>query len=121
MDVFGKGSRNLLDSLGLRRRGRCGCSGRLRLRSEALCRAADKLTILDRALDEPVAFTETRDTLVDASLAEIVVTTVAGTAVIVDIGHNLFTSIAEDSPWSFGDLDWGGDTERQDMLGTLSD
>jgi hypothetical protein len=76
---------------------------------------------LNRALDEPVALSKTRDTLVDASFTEVIITAIAGTAVIVDIGHNLFASIAEDSPWSFGDLDWSGDTERQDVFGALSD
>jgi hypothetical protein len=66
---------------------------------------------LDGALDQPVTFSQARGTLLDASLAEVIVAAFAGAAVIVGVIHYLIASIAEDSPWSFGDVDWLSNTE----------
>jgi hypothetical protein len=104
LDVVGEGARDILDSLGLGRGCRCRCSGHLGLGSNTLCSTADKLAVLNTALDQPVTFSEAGGTLLDASLAEIVVTAFAGAAVVVSVVHNLIASIAEDSPWSFGDV-----------------
>jgi hypothetical protein len=89
--------------LGFRCRSRCG-SG-FGLGSNTLCGAADKLAILDGALDQPVTFSKAGSTLLDASLAEIIVTTLAGAAVVVSVVHDLVASIAEDGPWSSVDMD----------------
>jgi hypothetical protein len=121
LDVIVEGSRKFLDSVGLGRRCRSRCSGRLGLGSDTLCGTADKLAILDGALDQPVTFSQAGGTLLDASLAEVVVAAFAGAAVIVGVIHYLIASIAEDSPRAFGHVDWLSNTEWQVVLGALSD
>ena len=76
---------------------------------------------MDGALDQPVAFPEAGGALLNASLTKIIVATLAGAAMIVSVVHDLVASIAEDSPWSFGDVGWLSNTERQVMFGALGD
>ena len=115
LDVVGEGSRDFLDSVGLgrrcRRRSRCGgCS---RLGSNALSGTADKLAILNGALDQPVTFSQAGSTLLNAGLAEIVVTAFAGAAMIVSVVHDLIASVTEDGPWALGNEGcWLCNTER---------
>jgi hypothetical protein len=68
------------------------------LRWEALSRAADHLTILDKALHQPVTLIQAVSARLDAFLAEIVITIVADVAVIVSISHSVIAVVAEDGP-----------------------
>lgn len=68
------------------------------LGAQALSSAADNLTILDKALDQPVVVAWAVDSAVDASLAEVVVALVTHVAMIVRIGHWLIALVAEDRP-----------------------
>jgi len=51
-----------------------------------------------------VTISEAGGALLDAGLTEIVVATFAGAAMIVSVVHDLIASVAEDGPWSLGDV-----------------
>jgi len=69
-----------------------------RPRSDSLGSAVDDLTVLDETLDEPVLFTKTAHTRLDAVVAQIVVTIVTDAAVEMRIRHGLVAAIAEHLP-----------------------
>ena len=61
-------------------------------------RAIDDLTILDKALDQPVAISRTVITSVYAGLAQIIVSIITDVAVVVLIRHWHVTNVAVDGP-----------------------
>lgn len=87
--LFGESTRHrhLLGSFGLR------------LRANPLGSAGEGHTVLDEALDEPMALARAVNTRSDASLTEVVVAVIADAAVIVCVGRRLVASVAIDGPW----------------------
>lgn len=76
-------------------------------RSDGLGGAGDDLaTLVGGALDQPVVAAVAGSAVVDAGLAEIEVTVLAGGAVVVDIGDGLLAVVAADG--ESGGLDDGG-------------
>jgi hypothetical protein len=95
LEEIGVGHRH--DPLGGRRDLSHDILGDPRLGTDGLGGAVDDDTVLDQTLDEPVVISIACDALVDAVLAEIEITIVAGRAVIVSIRDGLITAVAQDS------------------------
>lgn len=80
------------------------CSGHFPLRfllilaANTLSRAGDHLAVLNGALDQPVALARAEDAVGNACLAEVVVTAVTDTAMIVCIIHCDVAVVAVDRP-----------------------
>ena len=87
-------------SEGTRHLRKCGLGSLIHslLWRQTLRGAAYNLTILDKALDQPVVVAWAVNATVDARLAEIVVALIADVAVVVGISHGLIALVAEDGP-----------------------
>ena len=66
--------------------------------SNRLGRTGHNASALDEALDEPVTFAGANLASLNASFAEIVISTVADAAMKVSICHGFVTVVAEDLP-----------------------
>ena len=84
--LISEGSRDLLVLLGLH----LGCN--------ALGSAVDDASVLDEALDHPVALSRAVDARVNTRRAEIVIATIADAAVEVLVFHGLVAVVAVDDP-----------------------
>lgn len=80
----------------------------LRLRGDGLGGALHELAVDSRALDQPVILAVAGDALVDAGLAEVEISVVAGGAVVVNIGDGQLAAVAADGKGSASSRADGG-------------
>lgn len=89
---------------------------------DALRRAVDHFAVLNEALDEPMAFTRTQLPAGNAALAQVVVSTIADTAMEMGVCHRCITLVAVHGPWvavAVGSGYWLAKTEGKRALRAL--